>query len=299
MSYITLARAKEAMQSSYNGAQDTQLQDVLNGCCDFLDKWTNRSSGGFNVQTYDELYNGTGDHLLFLNNTPLVSITKVATTELPALLIHNTDSDMGARASVVVNTSAASTNFNYTSTGITLTYVKNAVTTTNTLTWVSYPTITQLCNAINAVGNNWTATVQGGFGSWSSSDLRGTMGAFGARVTTTYLWIHWQDLPWYRVNEFTGEIYSPMGFARGWGNWRVIYQAGFATFPNDLAQALAELTAATFYARNVNANTQNESLAGGYSYSQVAEKTFDGLSVVAKKTLQAYKRRPVPHYSIW
>lgn len=299
MTYITLARCKEAMQSSYNGAQDTQLTDCLSACCDFLDKYTNRSSGGFAVQTYDELYNGSGDHILFVNNAPIVSISKVATTQLPAVLIHNTDSDMGTRATVQVNTDAASTNYSYTSTGITLTYVKNAVTTTNTFTWVAYPTVNDLVTAINGAGNNWTATVQGGFGTWATSDIRGTMGAFGARITSTYLWIHWQELPWYRVQELTGEIYSPMGFARGWGNWRIVYQAGYATFPNDLAQALAELTAATFYARNVNANTQNESLAGGYSYSQVAEKTFDGLSLVAKKTFMAYKRRPVPHWSIW
>ncbi len=296
VAYITVARVKEAMRSSYNGSDDAVLADIINSCSAWLDKWSNRASGGFSVQFYDELYNGTGDNLLFLNNVPIVSITKIATTQLPAIYIRNNDADMGSRATAQIN---GTWNGNgYTSSGVTLTYVSGGTTTTNTLTWTSYTTVQALADAINGLGGYWQAGVQGGFGNWSSSDLRATQGSFGCRITTAYLWIHWYELPWYRVNELTGEVWSPMGFARGVYGWRVIYSAGYASFPDDLAQALAELVAATYYAREANANMQTENL-DGYSYSQMVDKAFKGLSTVAQKTFYAYKRRPVPHFSTW
>lgn len=308
--YISLARAKEAMQTSYNGNDDTALTDCLLAACDFSDRYTNHQSGGFAIQTYDELYHGTGDQILFLRQYPVQSISKIATTSQPSMYVRNNDSDIGVRATVQVNATMSGTQ--YTSTGITLTRVKNATTTTNTLTWASYPTITTLVAAINALGNNWEAGVMGGLGGWSTTDIRGTQGAFGCRIVNAYLWVHWMDLPDYRMNEITGEVFCASGFHRGEFAWRVIYSAGWGTivnggYPNgsitglpyDLQQAIAELAAATYYAKNINANTQSESLGGALTYSQVAEKSFNGLSLLSKKTFQAYKRRSVPHFSTY
>lgn len=299
--YITVAQVKERMPSSYTGTDDTALGDILTSCCAFLDNYCGVANGGFAVQTYDELYNGTGDQILFLRNRPVQTITKVACTELPALLVHNTSTDTGCRATVAVSGSpgnAFNLNSQYTSTGITLTYVASGVTTTNTLTWASYPTVAQLATAVNGLGNNWTATVQGGFGTWSTSDLRATQGAFGARITTTYLWIHWMDLPWYRINEETGEVFNPGGFTRGSFNWRVVYSAGYSAFPDDLTQALAELCVATWYQKSVNPALQSESL-GQYSYTRAAKVGFDSLSGVAQKTLGRYRRHTVSKFSAW
>lgn len=295
--YVTVAQVKNAMRSSYDGSDDALItSQIIPAACDFVDGYCNRASGGFAVQNYDELYNGSGDRILFLNNYPLQSINRLATAELPACLIHNTDSDMGTRATVQIIGTWNNNGFD--STGITLTYIKSAVTTTNTLLWANYPTVNDLVAAINAAGSNWTAIVQGGFGTWSSADLRATQGAFGARITSTYLWIHWHELFNFRVNEKTGEIYSIEGFARGVFNWRVSYSAGYSTFPNDLTQAICELAAATYYSREINANTTSETI-GAFSYSQLAEKTFDGMSLLAKKTFQRYKSRKVPHFSTW
>lgn len=302
VSYIPLVRAKDALRSSYDGSDDSiLLDDLIPACSAFLDRHCNRSSGGLTTSTFDELYHGTGDNVLFLRNTPVQSISRIATITLPCLSVHNTDPDMGCRATVQINgTSVNPQNLNCqnTSTGMTLTYVKNAVTTTNTLTWVSYPTITQLVTAINGLGNNWTAQTMGGFDTWSSTDLRATQGAFGARVVTAYFWIHWMDLPWYRItNENTGEIYSPMGFARGQDNWRVTYTAGYTTFPDDLSQALAELVAMCYYSRELHPSLNSESL-GGYSYSRVSE-AFAGLSDISRKTINRYRIPTIGHFSSW
>ncbi len=301
--YITVSRVKEAMRSSYDSSDDAVLGDILLSCCAFLDNFTNRANGGFASQTYDELYHGTGRNILFLRNKPVQSIARLACTELPAISIKNNDTDMGCRASVqVIGTEGNPINVNsqYTSTGIELTYIKGGVNSnqpvTNTLLWANYPTVTSLAAAINAAGNNWTAQVQGGFGNWLSSDLRATQGAFGARIATCYLWIHWYELPWFRINENTAEIYSPQGFHRGHFNWRVQYTAGYSTFPDDLTQALAELTADTYYAREANANMQNENL-DGYSYSRLAGQTFEGLSNMSRQTILRYRLHSVPKFS--
>lgn len=299
--YISVDRAAEALPSSYDGSDNTVLSAVLTSSCAFLDTYCNICNGGFAVQTYDELYDGTGDHILYLNQYPIQNISRIATTVTPALSITNTQSDQGCRAlAQVIGTPSNPDNLSsqYVSTGLTLTYIESAVTTTQTFLWSAYPTVTSLVAAINNAGNHWSSVVMGGFGNWSTTDIRATQGAYGSRITTSYIYLHWYDLPTYRVQENTGEVYSEMGFCRGWGNWRVIYSAGYATFPDDLAQALAELTAATYLARTVNPNLQSESL-GGYSYSQGTKKAFEGLSVQSKQTMAKYKRRKVGHFSLW
>ncbi len=292
---------KLALPASYDGSDDAALSAVLTGCCAFLDRYCGVANGGFTTQTYDELYDGTGDSSLFLLQRPVQSITKVATIQQPALAITNKKTPMGVRAtSQIVGTPTNSVNLSsqYASTGLVLTVVEDAVTSTHTLTWASYPTVQLLCDAINLVGDSWQATVMGGFAKWSTTDIRATQGAFGSRVTTSYLWIHSFDLPYWRLDENAAEIQSTMGFCRGMKNWRVIYTAGYSAFPDDLSQALAELTAATYLARSVNANTQSQSL-GGYSYTQAAKEGFEGLSVMAQKTINSYRRYQICHFNAW
>jgi hypothetical protein len=287
IAYITLAEALQAFPPSYNNNDDVTINQLILSASDFVDNYCNRSSGGFSVQTYDELYHGTGTNLMYLNNCPLVSVQRVATTELPACYVRNNNNDMGVRALVQV-----------TATGVTLTYIESAVTTTNTYAFATYPTVTQLVAAINGAGNHWQAGVMGGFGTWASADLRATQGNYGSRITTSYLWIHWYELPTFRVYEPSSEVYSTMGFARGVFNWRCQYTAGYATLPNDLRQAIAELVYATYMARFINPNVQSVNL-GGYSYSQLADKSFNGLSAQSKKTLGQYRRHPVRKFSTW
>lgn len=299
--YVTLSQVKQALRSSYTGADDTVLTALITPVSAFIDNYCNRANGGFLTQSYDELYHGTGDNLLFLNNTPVQSIQSIRTIEQPALYIRNNDSDMGARALVQINgTPVNDVNLNsqYTSTGITLTYIKNAVITTNTLTWVSYPTVNALVAAINGLGNDWQAGVMGGFGGWSTTDLRATQGAFGVRIVTGYLFIHSFDLPVWRLDENMGEIYSQMGFARGVFNWRVNYTAGYTTLPEDLAQVVCELVVNAYYQTEISSSLTSENL-GPTGYTQYATKLFDGLSILARNTINRYKIRKVNKASQW
>lgn len=288
MNYIDVDTVKAAMRSSYSGEDDSLLTDqIIPACSTFLDNYCNRPAGSFLTTTLDELYHGTGTNLMFLNATPVQSISRLATTSTPCLQLHNTSSDMGVRATCAI-----------TPTGLVLTYIANAVTTTQTFLFSTYPTINALAAAVNGAGNNWQSQAMGGFGTWSSADLRSTQGAFGARIVTAYFFIHWQELSFYRVNELNGEVYSTHGFHRGSFNWRCSYTAGYTAFPNDLTQALAEMCAQTYFQREANANMSQES-NGEYSYTRMATKAFEGLSDMARRTLGQYKRRPVQKFSTW
>lgn len=287
-----------ALPSSYTGSEDAVLGSILDASCAFLDRTTNTPSGGFAVQSYDEVYQGTGDHSLFLNAYPVTKIDRIASNPQPAVSITNHDPDRGVRATVqVVGTPGNPVNLNsqYTSTGLTLVRVKNAVTTTQTFTWLLYPTLTQLVAAINLVGNGWSAQVQGGLDTWSSSDLRATQGAFGSSIATSYLSVHLYDLPTFHVNENTGEVLSEQGFPKG-TTYRVVFSAGYSVFPADLAEALAQLTASAFLHRNLNPNLQSESL-GGYSYTTAAQQGWASLSATVKQTVNSYRRRSVPQFN--
>lgn len=287
MSYVTLQRAKDALRSSYDGFDDSVVQEVLDSCSTFVDTYCNRPPGSFVTTTLDELYDGTGDSLLHTRAAPIQSLSRVATISQPCLSIQNNDSSMGCRATVSV-----------TSTGVTTVKIKSAVTTTNSYLFATYPTVSTLSAAIHASGDNWTSFVQGGYGEWSSADIRATQGAFGCRVVTAYLYIHSWDIPAYRVREDIGEIFCPGGFWRGVDNYRIAGVYGYTDFPDDLAQALAELVAQCFYIREVNSNLQSESI-GASSYSRFTLKAFEGLSDAARQTLNSYKRRIVPKFSSW
>ena len=46
-------------------------------------------------------------------------------------------------------------------------------------------------------------------------------------------------MPEYAQNPDIGEIVSPVGFGRGYQNYRVVYTAGYSTIPNPIQQACA------------------------------------------------------------
>ncbi len=285
--YISIDQLKLGLRNCGGSADDATLTSLIQSCSTFLDVYCNRSPGGFLTQTYDELIQGSGDSFLFLNNVPIQSIQRISTLRMPAISIHNTNSDQGSQATVAV-----------TATGLLLTYTVSAVTTSTTLLFVTYPTINDLVVAINALGNHWTATNMSGLATWPSADLRATQGAYGCRIVTAYLNVWWYYLPEYRVNELNGEVYSVQGFSRGPEAYRAIYTAGYTTFPADLEAALVELTVATYYRLQINPNMQSESI-GSYSYSLRQKLGISDLSIVAGKTIGHYKRWPVGHFSCW
>jgi hypothetical protein len=129
----------------------------------------------FSVQNYVDyydlgVYQGTP---IRLRQFPIIEITRVATDVEPVLRVANTNTAANQRATVET-----------TATGVKLITVASAVSTPTVLLYETYPTIGAMANAIIAIGNGWTATVEVGsilnYSLYPSADLCQTQGAMTA-----------------------------------------------------------------------------------------------------------------------
>lgn len=283
MTLTTLARVTELIPN-FNSADSAVMTDILQACSDFIEKYCNRT---FAVTTYDELYDGTGDLDLLLNNYPIVYVDRVMYNPINVLQIRMTDQ------------AASRGTFRLDSTNLYLTKVINGVSTTHTLTLSSYNMLSDLQNAINAFSSEgWNALALGVYATFPVTDIYTPQGGFDCRWQGAgYLKLHAYSLPDFKQRAETGEIVSPFGFPRGYQQYRVIYQAGFPTVPTPIQQACAELAAAVYQARGQNANLQSESL-GGYSYTRDINACLSHLSVTSKEALALYMNRRVPKFVV-
>src|SRR4051794_24058184 len=158
---ITLARAKQAIQSITDSSQDTLLQALITALSDAIEKYCNRY---LVARNFDELYNGSGDRRLLLREYPVQAVDSVRYRPVTVLKIQNTDTATNQRATVAV-----------TSTGLTLVRVASGVKTTDaSVTFAGSPTLTAVANAVNALGGGWSAQAVGDatdYGKWPSADL--------------------------------------------------------------------------------------------------------------------------------
>jgi hypothetical protein len=134
------------------------------------------------------------------------------------------------------------------------------VTSTDTsVTFAANATLTAVATAVNALGNGWSAEAVSGYGSWASADLRALQGALHARSAPAELVIHTEDLAGFDVDAARGWLVRRGGVS-GWpwgepaaawtegrGNYRVVYDAGYATVPEDVQEACAEWVAVLFF----------------------------------------------------
>jgi hypothetical protein len=226
------------------------------------------------------LYNGLGDRRLILRQYPLLSVQSVRYRPVTVLKLQNT----------LVNTPIA--RVAVTSTGLTLTWVTSGVITTNTtITWATNPTIVTVQNAVNALGNGWAAVGEG-YDQWPSVDiycpngisgsagpLPASQGALTAAGQYAELKLHTYELQGFQIDPRRGwllraipytdpELLHPedLIWPLGINNFRVQYTAGYATIPEDVQEACAELVASWFVQRGRDLTLTRETLTGSYSY---------------------------------
>jgi hypothetical protein len=281
---LTNLNAVTEFAPNFNQADTGVLTSCLVAASDVIERYCNRK---FQVTTYDELLDGTGYPNLLLTNYPLISITQIVMTTSPVVMIRNTNT-----------TTASAATFSLDAVNLYLNVTVAGITTTNTITLASNLTLGNLATAISAAGNGWMATALGIYSNWPTSKLRPPQGAFDVRWGAGYLELHTFPLWTYSQNAEIGEIVSPIPFLRGYKNVRAIYQAGYATVPSSIQQACCELTILTYNFRNVNANLSAESL-GQYSYTQMAEKSFDNLSLTSKEAIGLHKNRRIAKFKLY
>jgi len=256
---ITLARAKQNIQSITDASQDALLTTLITAYSEAIEKWCRRP---FASRVRDELYSGTGDRRLLLREYPVQSVQSVRYRPVTVLkVINNSSAIQQARVSVLA-------------TGLQLVSVASGVTTTTTagLTWAACPTLQSLSTAINAVGSGWSAQVVGDTGgdysNWPSADLYvpplfgdGTagQGALTARGQNAELKMHTYELAGYqwdargwllRAIPYTDpELLHPedLIWPVGVNNFRVQYTAGYTTIPEAVQEACARWVAIGYF----------------------------------------------------
>jgi hypothetical protein len=259
---ITSARAEQAInQAGFSTAESTAIASLVSAVSAAVVRWCRRD---FVSTSYDELYHGTGAELLVLAQYPVLSVARVATRPVTVLTVRNTSSS-NERATVAV-----------TSTGLTLVRVASGVSSTDTsVTWAGNPTLAAVRDAVNALGNGWSAQVVGdavNYGSWPAADLywppafptfgggtsgQGALqcvnGSFAELKMHTYelAGFQWDSRGWLlRAIPYTDpELLHPedLIFPVGINNFRVQYTAGYATVPEAVQEACAEWVAALYF----------------------------------------------------
>lgn len=281
MALITVEQATERVPN-FPSSDLALMTEIVDACSALIERYCNRT---FAVTSYDELLDGTGHNNLILNNYPVVTIDRVMFQPTQVISIGNTSSAV-SRAS-----------FRLDSTNLYLTSVASGVTTNRTITRASCLTFGDLAAAINAYSaDGWTSTALGMYSSWSTADLYAPQGGYEVRwIGWGYLTHHAFGVPAAMQNTTIGEIVSNFGFQRGYQNYRAIYSAGYTTIPDEIQQACAELCDAVYLNVSVNPNLQSENL-GGYSYANIAEKSFANLSIASRYAVDQYRVRRVVKY---
>jgi hypothetical protein len=261
---ITNARAKFNLPSA-TAADDATINTLISAASRAVQRWCRRD---FISTSFDELYNGSGESRLILRQYPIISVQSVRYRPATLLKVINTNTTLNQQARVSV-----------TSTGLTLVRVASGVSYTSTVAFAGNPTLSALAAAINALGNGWSAQVVGDYGSWPSADIRGPQGALTAWGRFAELKLHTAELAGYQIDERRGWLLRAIPYSDpellhpedliwpvGVGNFRVQYTAGYATIPEDVQEATAELVASWFAQRGRDLSLHAEDTAGTYRY---------------------------------
>ncbi len=244
---ITNSRARVALPSAAaSGADDTAINTLITACSKAIVRYCKRE---FVSQSFDELYSGRGERMLVLRNYPVVSVQSVRYRPVVVLRITNTATGTNQQARAAV-----------TSTGLSLVRVASGVSTTSTVAFAGNATLSALAAAVTALGNGWSGQVTAGYEPWPSADLYPPIqGALNAAGTFAELRMHTAELAGYQVDPRRGwllralpysdpELFHPddLVWPDGVNNFRVQYTAGYATVPEDVQEACAQLVAYHF-----------------------------------------------------
>lgn len=288
---ITLARAKQNIQSITDTSQDSLLGTLITAVSRAIEKVCRRDF----VQTnYDELYNGNGDRRLLLRQYPIISVQSVRYRPVTALkIINNLANTPQARVSV-------------TATGLTLVTVTNGVTSTQTVTFAGNAALSALAAAVNALGNGWSAQSTG-YDAWPSADLRAPQGALTAAGQYAELKLHTYELAGYQIDENRGWLLRAIPYTDpellhpedliwpvGINNFRIQYTAGFATVPEGVQEACAEWVAILYFQTVRDPLVKQQAVPGALSQSFAANADNVGKPPQNAMTLLApYVRRSI------
>lgn len=268
--------------------------------------------------TYDQILTPTISGFILPLQQPVNQVTRVMSGRQTVMTVQLNNTNV--QVATVYYAITGDWDTGQTVTGLTLTWMENGTTTTQTINWSSLTpaTVASLAAAINAIGSGWLATVAGGYGGWAVSELitqdvasqDGLQGAWlevfsqnltGSRISTTGRVI---DMRWACPTQGGGTTF-PWGFLGGggyggtgpsggdtlrWPQCRVIYTAGWLVVPQAIQQAVIE-TLKAFFERLKTDTTLKGEHADGYSYEALGSETVMAIPKSARQLLATYRVR--------
>lgn len=270
---ITNSRAiQNSKLTALNTTNPTYLASLITTASNAIEKACKRT---FASTSYREYLSGERYPFdsLKLKQFPVISVERVATTPKTVLRITNTTPSTNQRATVASS-----------STGLTLVRVASGSSSSSTLAFGTYVTVTALADAINALGNGWSAAADSGYTLFPSADIRPLQGAASAvSGSGVELEMCVEDLTSWRLDDAAGIIWGT--FPRGRLNIQVDYTAGFATIPQQIQQACVALTQHLYELDSIDAGVISRSIG---PYSQSFSADAGGMPPMVKDLIAPY-----------
>ena len=253
----TLAKVKTYLGIA-NTDSNTILTRIINSVTAGIENYCGRK---FKARAYTmERQDGGGSNFLYVNNYPIISVERVATTTTGALQIKCTDTGAySATASITRSSGSLPAN-----THLKLSILGGSNAGDNSLALATYTTLTTLAAAGTAL-TGWDVSVVGDYGAWASTELI-IIGSSECKGTTLTMEVPYERLSNYLIDQEEGSIFYGIGFSEAYKNVYLDYNGGYATIPADLEQTAIEIISDVFESRGINANLKSEKI-GDYSYT--------------------------------
>ncbi len=208
------------------------------------------------------------DGYVRLTQVPVQSVTRIQAQPQLALTVANLSSGVQTASCYFAHTGfVGGYGVNaWTATGLTLVWVSSGVANTTTLLFATYPTVSQLAAAINAVGFGWQAQSITALNGWlcteltngfisqgcTAMDIPGSGAQFNVLVDTQgqlldpkvgLLWVgvQYQNSNAQRWGPGGYEMFTDSPSANQLGKCKVTYTAGFPVIPADVQIGCAML----------------------------------------------------------
>lgn len=206
-------------------------------------------------------YDGNGETILNLDDYPLTAVDRVSINIIDVIKVKNSNDYSTASVSV-------------TSTGLRL--VLNGTADTS-ITFAANTTMTAVVNAINALGNNWSAELLNStYANFKSTELVEVYGLNTIDDNWVYLFKPYEALDDFLVNLNKGQLIRRFGWPSGYQNIIIDYTAGYSstTMPKSLKNAIKNLVQ--------------------YFYNKKEEETFGISEFRVDKIFAIFERGNIP-----
>ena len=250
---------------------DELITEFVNRASDIIENVCDRK---FMARDFSERYDGDGTDVLILRNYPVNNITRMTIGQLSVMSVRNTSTD-AMYATVLV-----------TSTGMTLTIVGGANAGADTETFAANATIGTMVTAINALGKGWVAQSSSTIYDGYPSDELIENGAQSSLLSWGNHQVSADPVSGYRINNSNGMVSMPSGISCGWQNVFVVYNAGYATVPDDLEQACLGLVAHLYGLAGEDTGLA-EVESDNWKYKR--QEYVDGIPKSVQQTVYRYK----------